>query len=306
MGKEANKFSGIHVAMNSCYGPDGKVSPEAARKLTRFLIDKGVQGLYVGGSTGEGPLQTAEERMEVLEAVAAESKGEVTVIAHIGAITTEDSVKLARHAEKVGIDGISSIAPFYFSYTEAAVKQYWLSMMDSTSLPFFIYYIPAATGFQMSSGLLKELTSHERLAGIKITTFSTYELQQFKAIGGDRFVVFNGPDQQYLAGRAMGASGGIGGTYGVMPELFLKIEHYFSKGDMQRAQYWQFVVNDIITDIRSIGLFAAVKEIIKLRGVDCGSPRLPLPPATADNYPAIRRVHDKIMRYVAEAAVVTA
>jgi N-acetylneuraminate lyase len=287
--------------MNSCYDDKGRVNPNAVKQLTRFLINKGVQGVYVGGSTGEGPLQTIEERKLVLESVVAENQGEVTVIAHVGAITTEDSVQLAQHAESVGVDAISSIPPFYFPYTEAAVKSYWTAMMDSTSLPFIIYYIPSATGFIMSTKMLQEMLVHEKLMGIKMTTFSTYDLQQFKAIGGESFIVFNGPDQQYLAGRSMGASAGIGGTYGVMPELFLTIERYYSAGNNEEAQRWQFIVNEIITDIRGLGLFGSIKEIMRLRGVDCGQPRLPLPAITTEQYPAVVKVYEKIMKYVQES-----
>lgn len=295
-----NKFSGVHVAMNSCYDDKGDVNPAAAGQLTRFLIEKGVDGLYVGGGTGEGILQSVEERKTMLEAVLEANAGRVTVTAHIGANTTKDSVQLARHAEQAGADAVSSIPPFYYSYTEEAVKAYWGSMMDSCSLPFIIYNIPAATGFHMSNAMLKEMLGNEKLLGMKTTTFNVYELQQFKAIGGDRFLLFNGLDQQYLAGRIMGASAGIGGTYGAMPELFVRLEREFRAGNVGEAQRLQFVINEIITDIRAIGLFAAVKELVKLRGIDCGKPRLPLPAAKLSDVPAIREIYEKIMKHVRE------
>lgn len=295
-----HQFSGVHVAMNSCYDESGEVSPEAAKRLTRFLIGKGVNGLYVGGGTGEGILQTVEERMSILEAVLEANAGQVTVTAHIGANTTKDSVRLAAHADKAGADAVSSIPPFYYTYSEEAVKAYWDAMMDSCSLPFIIYNIPAATGFHMSPAMLKELLANEKLIGMKMTTFNVYELQQFKALGGDRFIVFNGPDQQYLAGRIMGADAGIGGTYGAMPELFVRLEQQFRAGNMAEAQRLQVIINEIITDIRSIGLFAAVKELVKLRGIDCGKPRLPLPAAKQSDGPAIMAIYEKIMKHVGE------
>jgi N-acetylneuraminate lyase len=286
--------------MNSCYDGKGDVNPAAAGRLTRFLIEKGVNGLYVGGGTGEGILQSVEERKTMLEAVLEANAGRVTVTAHIGANTTKDSVQLARHAEQAGADAVSSIPPFYYSYTEEAVKAYWDSMMDNCSLPFIIYNIPSATGFQISNAMLKEMLGNEKLLGMKMTTFNVYELQQFKAIGGERFLLFNGPDQQYLAGRIMGASAGIGGTYGAMPELFVRLEREFRAGNVEEAQRLQFVINEIITAIRAIGLFAAVKELVKLRGIDCGKPRLPLPAAKLSDGPAIRELYEKIMKLVRE------
>ncbi|RKN75877.1 N-acetylneuraminate lyase [Paenibacillus ginsengarvi] len=295
--KQADRFSGIHVAMPACYDAYGNVSPESVRRLTRHLLDAGIRGLYVGGGTGEGILQTEEERERTLEAVLEENGGTATVTVHVGAATTGAAIRLARHAETCGADAVSSIPPFYYAYTEEAVKEYWLSVMESAALPFILYYIPSATGFRMTENMLRDLLRHERLLGIKMTTFDTYELQRFKAIGGEKFLVFNGPDQQYVAGRIMGADAGIGGTYGAMPELFLKLEREYRLGHAAEAQRWQFIVNDIITEIRSIGLFAAVKGILRLRGVDCGEPRRPLPGLRQTDEPAVRRLYETIVRY---------
>lgn len=296
----SSKFNGIHVAMVACYDSAGQIDTNAVQRLTHFLIDKNIQGLYVGGGTGEGILQSVEERMRTLEAVIEANQGAVTVTAHVGAATTEASVRLAKHAEQVGADAISSIPPFYYTYTEESVKAHWYAMMHSSSLPFIIYHIPASTGFHMSAHMLKELLQEEKLIGIKMTTFNTYDIQQFKAIGGERFLVFNGPDQQYVAGRIMGATAGIGGTYGAMPELFVQMEYDFQQGNMLEAQQWQFRINEIITEIRSIGLFAAVKEVLRLRGIDTGHPRLPLPSLKEGDRPAIQRLYEKIMMYSAQ------
>jgi len=295
---DAKDFSGVFVAMNSCYDAQGRLSPDAAGQLTRFLISKGVQGVYVGGGTGEGVLQSVEERKLMLEAVVRENRGLIKVIAHVGAITTEDSIALAKHAEQMGVDAISAIPPFYYAYSDRAVRDYWASIMNSTELPFIIYYIPSSTGFTMSLSLLREMLTHDKLCGIKITTFSTYELQQFKALGGDRFIVFNGPDQQFLAGRAMGADAGIGSTYGMMPELYLRIEEAFVQGDMTSARQWQFAVNEIISQARELGLFGTIKEMIRLRGIDCGHPRPPLARVDPANMQDVLNLHDKIMRYI--------
>lgn len=295
------KFQGVHVAMNSCYDSKGRINPEAARKLTRFLADRGVNGIYVGGGTGEGILQTVAERKLMLEAVAAEAKGQLTIMAHIGAATTADSIVLAEHAAHIGVDAISAIPPFFFAYSEEAVRNHWLSIMNSTDLPFIIYHIPSSSGFNMSFGLFEQLLEHENMFGIKVTVPSTFDLQQFKAIGGRDFIVFNGPDQQFLSGRIMGADAGIGGTYGIMPELFLEIDRFFREGNIQQAQKWQFIVNDIIKAMQTIGLFGAIKSLIRMRGIDCGAPRLPLPAVSAEDQPAVEKLFNKIMEAIKDA-----
>lgn len=295
---DAGKFKGIFVAMNSCYGTDGEVSTQAVKKLTRFLIDKGAKGLYVGGSTGEGFLQSTDERKRVLEAVVEENCGQATVIAQVGSISTRESIELSKHAESMNVDAISAVPPFYYKVSEDGVEKHWRNIMDSTTLPFIIYHIPATTGFHMSTRLLKRMASLDQVIGVKITTASTYELQQFKSIGGNDFIVFNGPDEQYLAGRIMGADGGIGGTYGVMPELFLRIEESFLSGDILQAQKWQFVVNDIISDMLQLPIYGAIKELIKLRGIDCGVPRMPLESLSENDKPLAEKIYKKIMTYI--------
>lgn len=297
---DLTKYAGVFVAMNSCYDEFGEVSPSAAKKLTRFLLDKGVNGLYVGGSTGEGLIQSVEERKRMLEAVLEEARGKAVVIAHIGAVNTRDSVELARHAEQAGADALSSVAPFYYRVSDKAVKQHWNAMIDSTELPFIIYHIPSTTGFSLSPSLLQEMKQNPKVIGVKITTSSTYELQQFKAIGGERFVVFNGPDEQFLAGRIMGANAGIGGTYGVMPELFVTLERHIRAGRLEEAQALQIEINDIITRLLELPVYGALKELIKRRGIDCGAVRAPLENVTGEHEQQLDALYNRIMECAAE------
>ncbi|WP_284639284.1 dihydrodipicolinate synthase family protein [Paenibacillus silviterrae] len=295
---DVNKFRGVHVAMNSCYTSDGEISQNAVKQLTRFLIDRGVNGIYVGGSTGEGMLQSVDERKRVLEAALEEARGQITVIAHIGAINTRDSIELAKHAELVGADAISAVPPFYYKHSDKAVRKHWTVIIDSTELPFIIYQIPATTGFSLTTGLLRELIANPKLIGIKISSASTYELERFKAIGGNGFLMFNGPDEQYLAGRIMGADSGIGGTYGVMPELFVRMEGHYRAGSIAQAQHLQITINDIITDLLSLPIHSALKELLRLRGVDCGSVRAPLEEITDAQQPIVADIHRKIIQAV--------
>ena len=121
----------------------------------------------------------------------------------------------------------------------------------------------------------------EKVIGIKCSSESTFELQQFKAVGGKDFLVFNGPDEQFVAGRAIGADAGIGGTYGVMPELFMKLNEYMNNQEIDKARELQNEVNEIIKGLLSVGsLYGACKYILHLRGVETGVPRLPMLPIT--------------------------
>ncbi|WP_159888458.1 dihydrodipicolinate synthase family protein [Paenibacillus puerhi] len=299
---DVDKFKGIIIAMYACYDEHGDVSLAAVKKLARHYVNVGVKGLYVGGSTGEGMLQSAAERKLVLEAVMEEVRGELAVIVHVGAPSTRESVELSQHAESVGADAISAVPAIYYRLSPASVEKHWQEMIDSTSLPFIIYHIPQTTGFQLSTSLLTKMAAQEKVIGVKISSESTYELQQFKAAGGPDFLVFNGPDEQYLAGRSIGADGGIGGTYGIMPELFMKIEQCFADGQMEEAREWQFRVNEIISELlATVSLYGACKAILKLRGLDIGAPRLPLLPIPDGDMERVSKLNAKILSYIAQS-----
>lgn len=139
------------------------------------------------------------------------------------------------------------------------------------------------------------------MVGIKNSSMSTYDIQKFKAVGGEDLLVFNGSDEQYISGRIMGADAGIGGTYGVMPELFLKAEEYYSKGDIEKAKKVQFAINEIIGELLSFpSLYGVAKEILKLRGIDVGTTRLPLEPVGEEDLPRAKALYEKLMETINE------
>ncbi|MCM3112151.1 dihydrodipicolinate synthase family protein [Lederbergia lenta] len=292
---DLDKFKGVFVAMYSAYDESGVVSEKRVKKLARYYVDTGIKGLYVGGSSGEGILQTVEERKKVLEAVMEEVGNELTIIVHIGANSTIESKELAVHAENNKADAISAVPAIYYRLSEDSVERHWQEMIDSSSLPFIIYNIPQTTGFQLTQTLFKKMIAQDKVIGIKMSGENVFELQQFKANAGKEFLVYNGPDEQYLGGRIMGADGGIGGTYGVMPELFCQLDAYYKQGAIEEAQVLQTKINTIITKLLSYpSLYGATKAILSLRGVETGSPRLPLLPVKESNWAEIRKLNEEI------------
>ena len=156
--KDINKYRGIIPAFYACYAPDGSISTEGVKALTRHLIAKGVKGVYVGGSSGECIYQHPDERKAVLEAVMSEAKGKITVIAHVACNNTADSVELAAHAEKCGVDAIASIPPIYFHLPNYAIADYWNAMSAAApNTEFIIYNIPQLAGTALTMPLLNEM-----------------------------------------------------------------------------------------------------------------------------------------------------
>lgn len=278
--RNLNKYKGIIPAFYACYDEKGNVSPARVRALTQYHIDKGVKGVYVGGSSGECIYQSVEDRKITLENVMTVAKGKLTVIAHVACNNTKDSVELAAHAERLGVDAIASIPPIYFHLPEYAIAAYWNAMSQAApNTDFIIYNIPQLAGTALTMSLYKEMLKNPKVIGVKNSSMPVQDIQMFKAEGGDDILVFNGPDEQYISGRAIGAEGGIGGTYGVMPELFLKMEQLSSDGNLSEARKVQYAVNDIIYKMCYAhgNMYAVIKEILRINeNLDLGSVRLPL------------------------------
>lgn len=282
-----DKYRGIIPAFYACYGDDGEISTERTKAFAALLVKKGVKGLYVGGSSGECIYQSVEDRKKLLEAVMEEVKGKVTVIAHVACNNTKDSMELAAHAEKLGVDAIASIPPIYFKLPEHAVAKYWNDISSAApNTDFFIYNIPQLAGTALTVSLLREMLKNPRVTGVKNSSMPTQDIQCFKAEGtkgGRDFIVFNGPDEQLVSGLAIGADGGIGGTYAVMSELYLAIFDLVKKGDIVKARAVQNDADAIISVLASgrSNLYATMKEVIKIReGLDLGGVRAPLYPYT--------------------------
>lgn len=280
------KFKGIFPAFYACYDDEGEVSEERTKSLCEYLYQKGVKGLYVGGSSGECIYQNLAERKATLKYVADALKGKLTLIAHVGAPSTRESIILAKYAEELGYDSLSAIPPIYFQLPESSIYKYWSDIIDSTELPFIIYNIPQTTGYALSIKLFNQLIQNPKVIGVKNSSMPVMDIERFKKAGENRILVFNGPDEQYVAGRLIGADSGIGGTYGAMPELFLKAEEFVSNGNFDQARNIQTDINDIIIALCSLNgsMYAAIKQVLKLKGVNIGSVRGPLEPIYGDDF----------------------
>lgn len=274
------KYQGVIPAFYACYDENGEVSPERVRALTQYFIDKGVKGVYACGSSGECIYQSVEDRKITIENIMAVAKGKLTVICHVACNNTKDSMELARHAENCGVDAIAAIPPIYFRLPEYSIAAYWNAISSAApNTDFVIYNIPQLAGTALTMSLLEEMKKNPRVIAVKNSSMPVQDIQMFKAAGGNDFMVFNGPDEQFISGRVMGAAGGIGGTYGAMPELFLKADEMVRANKMEEARNLQYDINEIIYKLCSGrgNMYAMIKEVLRINvGMDIGSVREPL------------------------------
>ena len=299
--KDISMYQGIIPAFYACYDDNGSISPERVREMTRWLIGQGVKGLYVGGSSGECIYQGKEERKVVLENVMAEAKGKITVIAHIACNNTADSCELAAHAESLGVDAIAAIPPIYFKLPPHAIAKYWNDMSAAApNTDFIIYNIPQLAGVSLTVPLLKEMLKNPRVIGVKNSSMPTQDIQMWSDEGA---LVFNGPDEQLISGLVMGAVGGIGGTYSVMPQLYVELYRCVKAGEMAKALDIQ---NDCCRIIYKLcsghgNMYAMIKETLRKLGCpNCGSVRAPLAEIIDSDMPIVEECAQMIRTAIAK------
>lgn len=290
--RNLDKYKGVIPAFYACYDKEGNISPEGVKKLTRYFVDKGVKGVYVNGSSGECIYQSVEDRKVVLENVMEAAEGRLTVIAHVACNNTKDSQELAAHAEKLGVDAIASIPPIYFHLPEYAIAGYWNDISAAApNTDFIIYNIPQLAGVALTQGLFAEMRKNPRVIGVKNSSMPVQDIQLFKQAAGEDYIIFNGPDEQFISGRVIGAEGGIGGTYGVMPELFLKMNELVCAGEMEKACSMQYDVNEIIYKMCSAhgNMYGVIKEILRINeDLDIGDVRRPLASLIPEDMPIVQ------------------
>ena len=278
--RNLDKYKGVIPAFYACYDNEGNISPEGVQALTKYFVEKGVKGVYVNGSSGECIYQSVEDKKLVLENVMKTAEGKLTVIAHVACNNTKDSMELARHAESLGVDAIAAIPPIYFRLPEHAIAQYWNDISAAApNTDFVIYNIPQLAGVALTMSLFAEMRKNPRVIGVKNSSMPVQDIQMFLAEGGEDYIVFNGPDEQFISGRVMGAEGAIGGTYGAMPELILKMDQYVKEGDLIKAKEIQYAVNEIIYKMCSThgNMYGVIKAVLKIKeNLELGGERKPI------------------------------
>ncbi len=270
------KLTGILPALLTVFDEQG-VDTKATGALTDKLLAAGVDGLYVGGSSGEMVLQSVEERKALLECVVEAAAGRGSVIAHVGALSTADTVELAKHAKTVGADAVSSVTPLYFKYSFREVKAYYARVAEAAELPVIIYNIPALTGMTLTAAQLGEILSIPGVGGMKFTASDFYQLERLRTAYPDH-VFYNGSDEMLLSGLAAGADGGIGTTYNFQPARMVEIRKAYLAGDMKLALELQSTANRVIEVLLRNGVLPGSKVILNMMGFPAGLCREPFLP----------------------------
>ena len=263
------KFTGAMSAFATPLYDDGRIREQTARELMRWQLGSGLKGFYICGGTGEGIMMKPEARKRLAEIAVEEAKGRGVVISHVGAADLPSAKELAAHAAAAGCDAISSVPPFFYQYGLSEISEYYEAIAEASGLPTLIYATPLA-GTVFSRDMIAALMEIPGVIGLKWTSPDYYSMSKIKHLNGGDINVINGPDETLLCGLIMGADGGIGANYNIMPKVFAGIYDAFYSGDYKKACALQAKANRVIDIMLQFGVITGVKEALNLLGYDFG------------------------------------
>jgi N-acetylneuraminate lyase len=292
------QLSGLVAATFTPMHPDGSLNLALAKPIVDHLVRCGVRGLYVCGSTGEGPLLTTAERQTTAAAYVAAAAGRLPVVVQVGHSSVVEARQLAAHAQQIGADATSAVAPYYFKPNSVKVLADCLAEIagGAPNLPFYYYHIPELSGVSVDPVELLRHVSDKipNFAGIKYTAPTTDEFQALLAAEEGRFCILFGRDEMLMSGLAAGARGAVGSTYNFAAPLYCRLMAAFERGDVGEARRCQSLAVAMIRVILRYRGHAGLKAAMSLVGLDCGPNRLPVVPLAPPERENLRRELDAL------------
>jgi N-acetylneuraminate lyase len=278
-------LGGILPAVVTPFDANGRFAAKPFEQLLARVYAAGVHGIYISGTTGEGPLQSAAERKAVIDAAVANSPAGKHVMVHVGASSPTEALDLAAYAARAGAHSISSLPPLGGSFNFDEIRDYYHALGAESALPLVVYYFPQIAPALATRAQLTAICELPNVAGFKFTNFDLFTLSLVRRPG---LAAFNGHDEVLAAGLLMGADGGIGSFYNLVPELFVRIYELGRAGQWEQARPIQENINALIAFTLRFPLFPAIKQILEWSGLPCGACLPPRPRLTPQQQSDLR------------------
>ena len=276
------QLAGFHAALPTPFSEDGsRIAEDVIGQLVERNFGSGLDGLYVGGSTGECYLLSDEERLRLFALVAEAANGKGTLIAQVGDLNPDVSNRLAQEAARLGFDAVSAVPPFYFPYRFPEIHAHYARLAAATDLPFLVYNFPALTSVRLAAEDLVELLNLPNVVGVKNTCGDTYAFERLRRLAPEA-TLLAGYDESLLPGLSLGADGGIGSTYNVQASRVLALGKALASGDLTKAQHIQSDMNRLIDVFVRHGVFPSLKHLLTCLGLPMGPCRAPFQPLGQD------------------------
>lgn len=291
-----DNMRGIYSALLVSFDKEGNINEKGLREIIRHNIDKcKVDGLYVGGSTGENFMLSTEEKKKIFDIAIDEAKGKVKLIAQVGSVNLKEAVELAKYVTDLGYNAISAVTPFYYKFDFEEIKNYYETIVNSVDNKLIIYSIPFLTGVNMSLEQFAELFKNEKIIGVKFTAADFYLLERIRKAFKDK-LIFAGFDEMLLPAAVLGIDGAIGSTFNINGIRARKILESAQNGDIKTALDIQHITNDLITDILNNGIYQTIKLVLEEQGVDAGYCRKPLKEPTKEMIEKAKEINKKYFK----------
>ncbi|WP_414838812.1 N-acetylneuraminate lyase [Carnobacterium sp. TMP28] len=266
----------IYSALLVAYDENGEIYEKGLREIVRYNIDQNkVDGIYVGGSTGENFMLDTSEKKRIFEIAYDETKGAVDLIAQVGSVNLKEAKELAKFVTELGYKTISAVTPFYYKFDFEEIKSYYNSILENVDTEMILYSIPALTGVSISEDQFAELFENPKIVGIKFTAGDFYLLERVRNRFPDK-IIYSGFDEMLLPAVSLGVDGAIGSTFNVNALKARATFEAVEKGDLVEARKLQSESNDLITDLLSNGLYNTIKLLLAELGVDAQYCREPM------------------------------
>ena len=260
--------------------PDGSLDLSRVESQAEALAAQGVVGVFVCGTTGEGPSLTTQERRQLAERWCGVAEGRLPVVVQVGHTSIQEAKALAADAQGSGAAAVACLPPFYFKPSGVDDLVDWCAAVASEApgLPFYYYHIPSLTGVKlpMAEFLRAAEPRVPTLAGLKFSDDDLADFGRCLSFAGDRYDLFFGVDEMLLAARVLGAKAAIGSTYNLVAPLYDRMIEAFERGDLAAAQRLQSQSREMVAVFQKHGGLCAIKAAARLIRQDCGPCRSPL------------------------------
>lgn len=288
------RLEGLIAAPHTPFDQHGQLWIDAIDQQARFLADQPVNGVFIGGSTGECTSLSIDERIQLCDRwVRSFGPSGKQIVVHVGTNCIPDSVELAAHAASLNVDGFAAFAPSYFRPTsvDALIEFLKPIALAAESTPFYFYDIPVLTRVELSmlDFLERAPIQIPNLNGLKYTNSNLVQLRECMDRFGDQFDFVFGCDEILMAGLSMGIRGAIGSTYNFAAPLYQKIITALQDGDNEAAREAQTASVKLVDALSDFDFISASKAAMKIVGVDCGNPRPPLKSLNEQKIAALHR-----------------
>lgn len=269
-------FTGAGVAIVTPFHEDGSVNYECLAKILEDQIANSTDAIVICGTTGESATLSPKEHLDVIKYTVDVVNHRIPVIAGTGSNETAVAVELSNDAEKVGVDGLLIVTPYYNKASQRGLVKHYNYIADRVSSPIIIYNVPSRTGVNILPETYAELSEHKNIVGAKEASGNLSQIAQTIALCGDKLDVYSGNDDQIVPIMSLGGKGVISVLSNICPQIAHDIPSLYLDGKCKESAELQLkyleLCNAMFMDVNPI----PVKVAMNLMGMDVGPLRLPL------------------------------